>query len=165
MFTKILFWLFFVTPTLAFAAAHGDASFKAKAVLGSVSINGDGGKVVGDLKRSGGMIGGGRFSVKLSDLKTGIDLRDEHMLKALGADKFPSAHFTLFEQPANSGPCLGELTLNGVTKRVEGWVMDLSEDSAVIKGKVKLSDFKIEAPTYKGAGVAEEVEIVVKMKL
>lgn len=165
MFTRLLFWIFLVCPALASAKDMGTAEFKAKAMGGTVVINGEGGKVEGDLKLSGGMIGGGRFSVKLADLKTGMSLRDEHMLKALEADKFSTVHFTLDEQALNSGPLLGELTLHGVTRKVEGWVMDTSDNTVTVKGKIKLSDFGIKAPSYLKVTVADDVEIVVRLSI
>jgi len=71
-----------------------------------------------------------RIEVKLASLKTGIETRDGHVAKALGAEKNPMALFTLEKIKSASAPALedkvpvdvvaeGFFELNGVRKKIE----------------------------------------------
>ena len=71
-----------------------------------------------------------RIEVKLASLKTGIETRDGHVAKALGAEKNPMALFTLEKIKSASAPALennvpvdvvgeGIFELNGVRKKME----------------------------------------------
>lgn len=71
-----------------------------------------------------------RIEVKLASLKTGIETRDGHVAKALGAEKNPIALFTLEKIKSASAPALeinvpvdvvaeGFFELNGVRKKIE----------------------------------------------
>lgn len=71
-----------------------------------------------------------RFEVEIASIRTGIELRDGHVAKALGADKNPVAVFTLERVRSVSAPALeagkpvdvsgeGWLELKGVRKKIE----------------------------------------------
>jgi polyisoprenoid-binding protein YceI len=67
----------------------------------------------------------GMAEVHVSDMRTGISLRDRHMRKALSADGYPTVRFDLVEaRPgATSGDSArvtleGRLTLDGVTRPI-----------------------------------------------
>ena len=71
-----------------------------------------------------------RIEVKLASLKTGIETRDGHVAKALGAEKNPIALFTLERIKSASAPALednvpvdivgeGIFELNGIKKKME----------------------------------------------
>jgi polyisoprenoid-binding protein YceI len=71
-----------------------------------------------------------RLEVKLATLKTGIEMRDGHVAKALGAQMNPVALFTLEKIKSASAPALednvpvdvvgeGIFELNGVRKKIE----------------------------------------------
>lgn len=130
------------------AAGMGKASFTAHTSAG-FDVKGEGASVSKD---------GNKYKIKLSDLKTGMGLRDEHMCKALECDKFPEA---LFEaDPVAGNKVSGKMTLHGVTKPWEG---ELSKDGNTIsvKGKLKLSDYGIKTPDYKLIHVEDSVEILI----
>jgi polyisoprenoid-binding protein YceI len=116
----------------------------------------------------------GRFEVQLSELETGISLRDQHMKeKYLEVSKFPKATLELnaFELPQDLAllkdalhqqKFSGTLQLHSVSKPVEGvFNLEPSADRVLLKASynINLSDFGIEVPNYAGIKVADVVEI------
>jgi polyisoprenoid-binding protein YceI len=171
----------FAATTLAAGVARADASdwnvkkdesnvtFQATGKPGFLKINGEGAHVAGTAHLADGKVSG-EFDVVIDELKTGIDLRDEHMKeKYLKAKEFPKAHLVLDKAAVapkgkTTVPFTGKLTLKGVEKPVEGELtVDLDEASA--KGQatfdLKLSDFAIDIPVYLGVTVAEKVAVAV----
>ena len=70
---------------------------------------------------SGKLKGGGVFSFKFTDLKTGKPDRDEAMLKWLGGGELPGKFElgTLALTPDGQGQASGRLTFHGTTQRIE----------------------------------------------
>jgi len=141
----------------------GKASFLATGEGLALDIKGEGGIVDGDVKQSSTKISG-VFTVKLKDFKTGIAMRDEHMLKALEVDKYPTAKFTLVEQEPRSGNITGTLELHGKSLPYFGQA-EFKGSQVSVTGKIKLSDFGIKPPEYKLAKVSDEVSITVDLAL
>ena len=140
----------------------GEVSFKAVGNPGFLTINGDGASLSGSHKE-----GKGVFHVKLSDLKTGIDLRDEHMRdKYLEVGKYPEAKLvvkSIVQLPSGKYFWKGDLTLKDTTKPVEGEAYDFGS-SIKTSFKIKLTDFKsIGVPSWLGVTVAEDVDIFVSV--
>lgn len=111
----------------------------------------------------------------LIQLKTGIDLRDEHMhVKYLETNKFPKAKINIsalnipsdWEQAPrqlNEQEFVGALFLHGKEVPIKG-VFTINETRTVeAQFKIKLSDFDIEIPNYLGIKVAELVTIKTKI--
>jgi polyisoprenoid-binding protein YceI len=118
----------------------------------------------------------GEIDFDLGSLDTGISKRDEHMkTKYLEIEKFPKARltiqtvqltpgWTLKNPELNESSFEGELTLHGVTHKVSG-KFSLSQSRAVdAQFTVKLSDFKVEVPTFAGVTVADDVKIHVTIE-
>ncbi len=127
----------------------------------------------------------GQVEVDIGSLKTGIDLRDEHLRgeQWLDAKKFPKATFALDKVSLKgalvagkrvSGTLSGTLTIHGVAKPVtvpvevgfHKWSPELKNfgvetDLIRVKAafKVALSDFGIKVPEMLGKKVAETLEI------
>lgn len=163
LFLIFLFAGFIMKPLLA--KPLGKATFHAVGEGLALDINGEGAAVDADLKRDGGKLSGS-FSVKLSDFKTGIALRDEHLCKALECGKYPKAVFTLaaFEVRDGETPFSGTLDLHGQTKPFSG-TAKVKGSTVSATAKIKLSDFGITPPDYKAAKVSNEVEISVDLAL
>jgi len=130
---------------------------------GFLEIDGRGGWVAGDLSDDGGMFSG-QFSVEMDKFKTGQDLRDDHMKnKYLEVKKYPTATFVL--DPVKSGKSFdvkGKLTLHGVTKDITGQATMKKQggsDVVTVTTTIKLTDFKIDVPSWLGVTVAENVKI------
>lgn len=128
----------------------------------------------------------GKISVSTASIKTGIDLRDEHLRSEnwLDASKYPEITFTIkkvtdIKQLADNKfelKVIGDFTLKGVTKEITAnatlTYLDESEQTKLrapgdLLGvqatfKVKLSDFGVTNKIV-GQKVAEEVEVSVNM--
>jgi polyisoprenoid-binding protein YceI len=98
----------------------------------------------------------GDVTMKLADMKTGMEGRDEHMLKVLDAAKYPEAKLHVSTHTAASFS--GELTVHGVTKPVSGKV-----DGKTATFDVKLSDYGVTQESMHKPGL--QVKDVVHVKV
>lgn len=158
-------FVFFTIVDLAQAKVIGEAKFHTIGEGLAIDIDGVGGKVESVDAEKGGKVEGSRFSVKLAEFKTGMDLRDKHMCDALECKKFPLAQFTLTKFQKGDGPIEGALTLHGVTRRIQGWTAKVDGSKISVSGKILLSDFGIKAPNYKLAQVSDVVEVAVEVNI
>jgi polyisoprenoid-binding protein YceI len=128
----------------------------------------------------------GELSVSTASIKTGIDLRDEHLRDAdwLDAAKYPDIKFTITEvkdvkKLADNRLQIkfsGDFTLKGVTKKITGdatltYLVESEQTKQRAPGdllgvqakfKVNLSDFGVKNKVI-GQKVAEVVEVSVNM--
>ncbi len=150
-----------------FKPEAGKVEFKTKGWPNLVTIKGEGTGVTGKLSQAADKVNG-ELVFNLTTLKTGIDLRDSHMKdKYLEVKQFPTAKLklsdvTVPEKLDGRFDFQGTLTLHGVEKQVNGKA-ELENDNGAIKMTaeipIKLSDFKIAIPSYKGITVAEKVNV------
>lgn len=144
-----------------------------------LKINGKGGKMTGLVEIDNSLISG-NFIVPLSEITTGVDLRDEHMKnKYLQTDKYPNAELKISElklekSPINSTfvykdlPFKGKLKIHDTESDVEGlFDIESTEKKILVKAKTKtnITSHKIDIPSYIGIKVADEVEINVDLKI
>lgn len=115
-------------------------------------------KVRGDVKKDGTKFSAENLWVKTEELKTGIDLRDEHFHKHLNFEKFSKITFTNIT--AADGKGSGTLTVNNITKVVPFTYKMLSAAKLEATINVKNSDFKLKDASYMGIGVKDDVELV-----
>jgi len=147
-----------------FQKGDNAVSFLAKGRPALISIKGTGTDIKGELSLVAQKLNADiRFS--LDALDTGIELRDEHLKKNyLETHKFPEARLQIKDSPAliigESASFKGLLTLHGVEREVTGNAK-LTESKVEAEFMVKLSDFKIEIPSFQGITVAESVTIMV----
>jgi polyisoprenoid-binding protein YceI len=110
------------------------------------------------------------ITVPLANLKTGIDLRDDHTRKALEADKYPTTTLTVaraaLKFPAtgatSAGDAPGKLTLHGQTKDVTvHYSATLAGDTLSVTGnaRINVDDFGVKRPSYMGVTVKQDVDI------
>lgn len=152
--------------------ASSPVTFLATGKPGFLKIQGEGAQLAGSAKLEGQILSGS-FDVALKELKTGIELRDEHMKeKYLEVPTHPTAKLvlsplTLAKTDGHvEAPFQGTLTIKGVEKPVAGTVaLDLGADAVTGEAKmeVKLSDYPIGVPSYLGVSVAETVAVTVKI--
>lgn len=143
--------------------AASTCEIRAEAVVGVLDFDVTGCAVTGDMiETSDGITG--KFEVDLNKLDAGLDLRTDHMKnKYLEVSKFPSTKMELEKIPYGSKTFKGNLTLHGVTKPVSGDVIEASAGKLVASFKVKITDFGIEKPGYKGIVVGENIGILVSL--
>ncbi len=95
--------------------------------------------------------------VDVSDLKTGIELRDEHMQKKyLESEKFPKIF--LRDAKGSAGSFSGNLEAHGVSKPIFG-TYEVSGEILKAKFSVKMSDFSIPKAKYMGVGAKDEISV------
>lgn len=112
-------------------------------------------------------------TVPLSNLDTGIGMRNTHMKeKYLEVAKYPNAVLVVPKTAAGypnggSGDATGNLTLHGQTKPVK-FHYDVKKEGAeyAVNGSVHINmdDFKIEKPSFAGASVRPDVDVVIAFR-
>jgi hypothetical protein len=147
----------------------GEVNFLAKGNPGFMKIEGQSSKgLSGELDSAGGI---GSFSFDLTAIETGIELRDEHMKeKYLEVKKHPRATLVLKSIEGftgvgakSKGTFTGILTLHGVSNEVSG-TYEMGERKLLAKFPLKISDYKIDVPSWMGVTVADSVDITVTSK-
>lgn len=115
-------------------------------------------KVKGEVKKNGAGFTAENLWVKTEELKTGIDLRDEHFHKHLNAAQFPKITFT--QITAADGKGTGTLSVNDVKKPVAFTYKSTAPNKIEATFNVRPSDFKLKDASYMGIGVKDSVDIV-----
>lgn len=167
--------------TLGTGLAHAALSYAGDSALSVLAAGPAGLKITTELKEKAAFRvaeadGVVTVSVPWLSLTTGMDLRDGHMRKYFHADQHPTVTVALKrgdlkfpedKQEARAN-AKASVTINGVTKElpVEYLVKRTGSDLHVKgKFKMKITDFKVELPTYLGQGVNDEVEVKAGFKL
>jgi predicted outer membrane repeat protein len=107
-------------------------------------------------------------SVPLSNVDTGISLRNKHMKeKYLEVDKYPNAELTVARASVKegSGTAQGTLKIHGQTKPVSFSYNASKNGSAfAVTGsmRVNIKDYGIDVPSYLGVTVKPDVDVAVK---
>ncbi|MBS1984536.1 MAG: YceI family protein [Bdellovibrionales bacterium] len=101
--------------------------------------------------------------LKVANLRTGISLRDYHLVtNYLEAEKYPEA--SLRDFVAEQGRFKATLNVHGVdqpvsgTYRVRGFQLEATVN-------LKISDFKIQSPSFHGASVDDDVRLLVLLPI
>lgn len=117
-----------------------------------------------------------KLEAKLTNIKTGIGLRDKHTKKAINADRHSTASMVV-ERSALKFPddkksvksgAKGKMTINGVTKPVSfKYEAKRTGSDYHVRGgtEIKYTDFGIEEQCYLGVCVDPKVEIKVHFKV
>jgi hypothetical protein len=157
----------------------GNSEFVAVGNPSSLKIHGQGENgLTGNLKEVNDTIEGD-IKFNMDSLTTGVELRDHHMKeKYLETKTFPNASLVInkLKLPPNlqidgfksqNQSFVGQLTLHGITHPITG-IIDLSTSSGITKGdgefELKLSDYKIDVPSYLGITVADRVSVKVHLQ-
>ena len=151
-----------------FKVSKGDVNFTAKGFPAFITIAGKTNNIMGTLSKKDGNLSGS-FSIDLSTLKTGMDLRDDHMKnKYLLVGKYPKATLTLPSfKPQASGSVQAELQLKDVKKPIKiDYTLVNSGGSIAIKTNFELllNDFNVGIPSFQGITVAKTIKLSVAFK-
>ena len=114
-------------------------------------------KVKGKLKKKGKVYTASKISVKVKDMKTGMDLRDEHMAKRISSKKHKSIVVTKVK--ASGGKGKGTIEIKGIKKPFK-FSYTIAGKMMKAKFKLNLADFKIKDLKYLGVGAKKIVSIV-----
>ncbi len=105
-----------------------------------------------------GMIEATDVKLDVKTLKTGISLRDEHMVnKYLEAAKYPEIVMKIAK--GKDGKGLAALIIKGKQSKVSGAYEKVGKDKLKATFDLKLSDFDIKDISYKGIGVEDLVKV------
>lgn len=115
-------------------------------------------KVKGAVNRTPTGFSAENLWVKVEELKTGINLRDEHFHKHLNFEKFSKISF--IQVTAANGSGSGTLVINDTKKVVPFTYKSINPKKIEATLKVKPSEFKLKAAKYMEVGVDDEVQIV-----
>lgn len=158
-------------PVMAapFKVGSGNVEFKAKGFPTFITITGKSNAIKGELDYNPETKQvSGTFILPLSTLKTGMDLRDEHMTeKYLEVKKYPNATLTL--KPfmlKDEGEAMGTLKLHDVEKEVTiKYSSNSSADSINVNTEfdIVLSQFNIDIPSFQGITVAKDIKLKVDL--
>jgi polyisoprenoid-binding protein YceI len=129
----------------------------------------------GDLKASEAN-GKLTLTAGVTNLKTGIGLRDEHLKRYIGAEKYPSATLVIDrsklklpdDNQESEGSVQADLTLHGVTKPVQvKYHAKRTGSDYHVQGhtSIDITSFGIEKPCYLGVCTDTEVKLKAKFKL
>ena len=117
-------------------------------------------------------ISGLNFVLPVKNLKSKEDLMDTRAYKALNAEKFNQISFKLTDAVVNaqqkSVKATGSLTISGVTNQVVIQAnYTTSGDEILFKGSksIKMSDFKIKAPSFMMGALKTGDEVVIDISL
>lgn len=159
IFTLVLFsgW---ALPTRAFSDPAGQLSFEV-ALNPAGSFVAKSSSVAGDVVAKGGGFEASEISLPLASLKTGIELRDKHMVQNyFEAAKFPKAVLT--QAVGKDGKFRATLSIHGKSQSIEGEYEVKGSgagESLEAKFKTSLSAFSIKEANYMGVGVEDEVQV------
>lgn len=148
----------------------GTVSFTAKGKPALIKIHGKGQGFQGKIQEENGILNG-ELKFELKTLKTGIELRDEHLHeKYLQTNKFPQATLKIQKLekilPESKRPFEGLLTLHGVEQPVTGEISTSADNKTVTASfMISLSKFAIDIPSFQGLTVAEEVEVNIETQV
>jgi polyisoprenoid-binding protein YceI len=111
-------------------------------------------------KNSDGSFSAKKITVKVTSLKTGIELRDNHLHKSMLAKK--NKKVILTNAKASNGKGTAKLSIRGVTKPIKFTYKDKG-GKLDINFSINLNDYKFEDINYKGVGVEEKLKLNVVM--
>lgn len=102
----------------------------------------------------------------LNSLKTGMDLRDDHMKNNyLEVTKYPNAALKIMAFDLEDSVAKGRLNLHGVEKEVMlNFTATQKDDALTVESDfdLVLSDYGISIPSFQGITVAKDIKISVK---
>ena len=129
--------------------------------VGSFTIHSD--SLLGKGIKKGSVYTADKLEVPIESLKTGIDLRNQHMWKRLDKGK-QFTHVTVTNVKAENGKGTAKITIAGKTKEdLEFTFKDEGNNQAEAYFKLNLKDFEIKDVSYLGVGVEDEVNLKVKV--
>lgn len=120
-------------------------------------------KLKGDVKIAGEKITAEQLWVKTEELKTGVDLRDEHFRKHLNFEKFPK--ITLSKIEAQNGTGKGNISINDVKQDITFKYKKINPKKLEAEFELIPSKFNLKKAEYMGIGVEDKVVIIATLDI
>lgn len=150
---KQLIVLFILTWSFGVWAQEASVSVKLKP---AGSFVGKSSEVKGSAVQKGEEVEANNIVVTLTNITTGIKLRDEHTRKHLEVEKFPEA--VLVSAKGKGGKGEGVIRIRGIEKPISG-TYKIEGGKLVAEFSVKFSEFGITGIKYMGIGVDDNGRI------
>ena len=168
---KKIILILLTTNLVSAAVKEANVKFTAVGKPSFIRIKGESNKLASKLKLVNNMIEG-ELTFDLDTLNTGLDLRDEHMKEnylqtKLGNNRYATLKITNVKV-GDDLKFKALLSLHGVEKEVEVEAsIDKSGKELEVDAnfEVKLSEYKIDIPSFQGITVADTVKINVSSEL
>lgn len=109
-------------------------------------------KIKGKVKKQGDTYKASKLYVKTKDLKSGMDLRDEHMLNKDRLDEKGHPKIIVKNIVAKGGKGTAKITIKGKTKPIK-FKYKASGSTFTAKFKLNVKDFPLKKLKYLGVGV------------
>ncbi len=119
-------------------------------------------KIKGSAHRTEGGVAAENIVIDVASLSTGISMRDKHLKDHLEVATYPTAK--LIKAVGKQGKGKGIIEIKGQKQDVDG-TYTIDGHSLIAKFKMQLSKLKITDVRYMGVGVADEVQITIKVPL
>lgn len=120
-------------------------------------------KLKGDVKVAGDKMTAEQLWIKVEELKTGIDLRDQHFHKHLSFEKYPKITMTKVEAQGGTGK--GLISINDVKKDITFKYKKISDKKIEAVFELIPSQFNLKKAEYMGIGVEDKVVIVATLDI
>jgi polyisoprenoid-binding protein YceI len=140
---------------LSFGVGAQEASVSVK-LKPAGSFVGKSSEVKGSVVQKGDEVEASNIVVTLTNITTGIKLRDEHTRKHLEVEKFPEA--VLVSAKGKGGKGDGIIRIRGIEKPVSG-TYKVEGGKLLAEFPIKFSDFGITGIKYMGIGVDDNGRI------
>lgn len=113
-------------------------------------------KIKGKAVRQGGGFVANKVYVKTKDLKTGLDLRDNHLHDKLEKEKY--SKIEILDGKAKGGKGVAVIKVKNIKKKI-GFTYKENGGDLVITFPISLKDFNFSGINYAGVGVKDKVMI------
>lgn len=156
----------FFTLFFSFSLFAKEPAIKITVPITASSFQIKGKKVYGSVKKSGDTLTGKEIYVKVKHLKSGMDLRDEHMKNSdrLDAKKYKKIYVR--DIKGNNGSGTASIEVKGKKKKIK-FKYDIDGKVMVAKFNLKTKAFGLKKMSYLGVGVKEEdgLDIVARVPI
>jgi len=115
--------------------------------------------VLGKGEKRGEVYTAKEIKVLISQLSTGMGLRDKHLRETLSGKNKDNKYIIASDIKAEKGTGEANITVNGITKPVKFKFKDNGGGNATANFKLSLKDFDIKGINYQDVGVQDSVDI------
>ena len=173
MKTLIIFTTLLFNQFLAASVIESSVKFVAKGKPSFIKIKGEAGLKSGTLTLKENKLKG-EFVLDLSTIKTGVELRDNHLKEKyleVNKEKFKHAKLTFsapYDGKKEKHIIAAMLNLHGEEKEVELDAEIINTNNVMsikVKFPISIHHYNIDVPSFKGITVAKKVDIAVVAKV
>lgn len=114
-------------------------------------------KIKGKVTKAGNAFIGKDIRIPVKKLKTGLDLRDQHLWDKLEYKKYPD--IVVVNSKGENGKGVALIQVKNISKKQNFVFKVVNNNSVMVQFLLKLSDYSIDGIRYMGVGVKDAVKI------